>query len=81
MSSSGLSNFGAFIKARMLFDLVVNDMQKLQEWKQGVCNKMSGGVAQLLKGNSVTIIMGDATFTSAKALSVKGKEGTLRNKN
>ena len=52
------------------------DMQKLQEWKQSVCAKMSGGVAQLLKGNSVTIIMGDATFTSAKALSVKSKEGT-----
>jgi dihydrolipoamide dehydrogenase len=52
------------------------DMAKLQQWKQSVCNKMSGGVAQLLKGNSVTIVMGEATFTSAKALSVKTKEGT-----
>ena len=31
MSSGGLSNFGAFIKARMLFDLVVQDMQQLQD--------------------------------------------------
>lgn len=52
------------------------DMAKMQEWKQSVCNKMSGGVAQLLKGNTVTVIMGEATFTSAKALQVKGKEGT-----
>lgn len=52
------------------------DFAKLQEWKQGVCNKMSGGVAQLLKGNSVTIIMGEATFKSAKSLDVKTKEGT-----
>lgn len=52
------------------------DFAKLQEWKQSVCNKMSGGVAQLLKGNQVTVFMGEATFTSAKALSVKSKDGT-----
>jgi len=52
------------------------DFKKLQEWKQSVCNKMSGGVAQLLKGNSVTVMMGEATFTSPKVLSVKSKEGT-----
>ncbi|MBX3020827.1 MAG: dihydrolipoyl dehydrogenase [Bdellovibrionales bacterium] len=52
------------------------DFKKLQEWKQSVCNKMSGGVAQLLKGNSVTVFMGEATFTSPKVISVKSKEGT-----
>ncbi len=52
------------------------DMKVLQDWKQSVCNKMSGGVAQLLKGNSVTVIMGEGTFTSPKSLSVKGKDGT-----
>jgi dihydrolipoamide dehydrogenase len=52
------------------------DYKKLQEWKTSVCNKMSGGVAQLLKGNSVTIIMGEANFTAPKSLTVKGKEGT-----
>lgn len=52
------------------------DMAKLQEWKQSVCNKMSGGVAQLLKGNSVTVFMGEGTFTSPKSLTVKGKDGT-----
>jgi dihydrolipoamide dehydrogenase len=51
------------------------DMQKLQEWKQSVCNKMSGGVAQLLKGNSVTVLMGEATFQDKKTLQVKSKDG------
>lgn len=57
-------------------EVVKLDYKKLQEWKQSVCNKMSGGVAQLLKGNSVTVMMGEATFSSAKSLTVKGKEGT-----
>lgn len=51
------------------------DMKKLQDWKQSVCGKMSGGVAQLLKGNSVTVFMGEGNFTSAKQLSVKGADG------
>ena len=51
------------------------DMEKLQAWKQTVTGKMSGGVAQLLKGNSVTVYMGEGSFQSAKTLSVKTKEG------
>lgn len=51
------------------------DMAQLLKWKQSVSNKMSGGVAQLLKGNQVTVIMGEATFTSPKALSVKSQDG------
>ena len=46
------------------------------EWKQSGAGKMSGGVAQLLKGNSVTVFMGEATFQNAKSLQVKGKDGT-----
>lgn len=52
------------------------DMKKLQEWKTFVCGKMSGGVAQLLKGNSVTVFMGEGSFQNAKSLVVKGKDGT-----
>lgn len=52
------------------------DAKKLQAWKQSVCNKMSGGVQQLLKGNSVEVISGDATFTDSKTLSVKASSGT-----
>ncbi len=49
------------------------DMKKLQEWKQSVCGKMSGGVAQLLKGNQVTVFMGEGTFVSKNQLKVDGK--------
>lgn len=55
-------------------DIKLN-MKKLMSWKQSVCDKMSGGVSQLLKGNQVTVIRGDATFKSAKELYVKSKEG------
>jgi dihydrolipoamide dehydrogenase len=52
------------------------DMKKLVGWKQSVCDKMSGGVSQLLKGNSVTVLSGEAEFKSSKEISVKSKTGT-----
>lgn len=52
------------------------DFAQLQKWKTSVCEKMSGGVAQLLKGNSVTVFMGEANFVSNKQLSVKSSGGT-----
>jgi dihydrolipoamide dehydrogenase len=55
---------------------VTLDMKKLVGWKQSVCDKMSGGVAQLLKGNNVTVIMGDARFRSPMELAVKSKTET-----
>ena len=52
------------------------DMATLQKWKQSVSDKMAGGVEQLLKGNKVTAIKGEATFTSSTELSVKSSTGT-----
>lgn len=52
------------------------DMKTLVQWKQSVCDKMSGGVNQLLKGNSVTIIKGQAEFKNSKELTVKSSTGT-----
>lgn len=46
------------------------EMKTLQKWKQGVCNRMSGGVEQLLKGNKVTVFKGEAKFSSTKELQV-----------
>ncbi len=51
------------------------DMKTLVKWKQSVCDKMSGGVNQLLKGNTVTIIKGEATFKTTKELTVKSSSG------
>jgi dihydrolipoamide dehydrogenase len=52
------------------------DMKKLVSWKQSVCDKMSGGVNQLLKGNTVTILKGNAEFKNSKEISVKTASGT-----
>jgi dihydrolipoamide dehydrogenase len=51
------------------------DMAQTQKWKQSVCDRMAGGVEQLLKGNGVTIIKGEATFKTAQELSVKSAGG------
>lgn len=52
------------------------DMKTLVDWKQSVCDRMSNGVNQLLKGNQVDIIAGEATFESKTVLSVKTKDKT-----
>lgn len=52
------------------------DMKKLSDWKQSVCDKMSGGVNQLLKGNAVTIIKGQADFKNSREVTVKTSAGT-----
>ncbi len=49
------------------------NMKKLVSWKQSVCDRMSGGVSQLLKGNQVEVISGEAEFQDAKTLKVNGK--------
>lgn len=52
------------------------DMKQLVKWKQSVCDKMSGGVNQLLKGNTVTVLRGDAEFKNSKEITVKSSAGT-----
>lgn len=51
------------------------DMKTLRSWKESVSQKMAGGVSQLLKGNQVETIEGEATFTKDKSLVVKTKAG------
>lgn len=51
------------------------NMPKLKDWKQSVCDKMSGGVSQLLKGNKVDIVMGEANFKSNTQIEVSAKNG------
>ncbi|MFT9848579.1 dihydrolipoyl dehydrogenase [Aneurinibacillus sp. REN35] len=46
------------------------DMKKVQEWKQGVVNKLTGGVGQLLKGNGVEVLSGEALFVSENEVRV-----------
>jgi dihydrolipoamide dehydrogenase len=46
------------------------DFQKVQAWKQGVVNKLTGGVGTLLKGNGVEILQGEALFVSPNEVRV-----------
>ncbi|HPI40227.1 MAG TPA: dihydrolipoyl dehydrogenase [Pseudobdellovibrionaceae bacterium] len=55
---------------------VTVDMKKLVSWKQSVCDRMSNGVQSLLKGNKVTIVQGQANFTSSTQIQVSTKSGT-----
>lgn len=51
------------------------DFKKMVAWKQSVCDKMSGGVSQLLKGNKVTIFNGAAEFVSTTQIEVQSSKG------
>ncbi|WP_026690090.1 dihydrolipoyl dehydrogenase [Alteribacter aurantiacus] len=51
-------------------DKVNLDFSKVQEWKQGVVNKLTGGVEGLLKGNSVDIVKGEAYFVDEETVRI-----------
>ncbi|MEQ1878585.1 MAG: dihydrolipoyl dehydrogenase [Bdellovibrionia bacterium] len=50
------------------------DMKKMVDWKQSVCERMAGGVEQLLKANKVTVVRGEASFVSKDEVKITGKE-------
>jgi len=49
---------------------VTVDFSKVQEWKSGIVNKLTSGVAGLLKGNKVEVVKGEAYFVDANTLRV-----------
>jgi dihydrolipoamide dehydrogenase len=49
---------------------VTVDFSKVQEWKQSVVNKLTGGVESLLKANKVEIVKGEALFVSPNEVRV-----------
>ena len=52
------------------------DFKKLMSWKGEVVKKLTGGVGSLLKANGCTVVAGEAKFTTATSLEVKGPAGT-----
>ena len=56
------------------------DMKKMQAWKGGVVNKLTGGVKTLLKGNGTTFVEGKAKLAKGEGglhkVIVEGKEPT-----
>jgi len=51
------------------------NLPKLMKWKESVVQKLTGGVASLLKANGCQFIAGDAKFTGPKILEVKTASG------
>ncbi|SDI65218.1 dihydrolipoyl dehydrogenase [Natribacillus halophilus] len=52
------------------------DFTKLQEWKSGVVEKLTGGVQSLLKGNKVNIVEGEAYFSGEDTVRVSGENSS-----
>jgi len=53
------------------------DMAKMQDWKQAIVAKLTGGIAQLLKANGADMLLGDATLTGPGKLTVKTADGKV----
>ncbi|MDZ4224782.1 MAG: FAD-dependent oxidoreductase, partial [bacterium] len=52
--------------------------KKLQEWKEGIVKRLTGGIAGLLKAHKIDLIKGEASFQTRRELLVKGdKEETV----
>ncbi|MFA5895417.1 MAG: dihydrolipoyl dehydrogenase [Thermoplasmata archaeon] len=51
------------------------DVARLQSWKGSVVDKLVGGIGQLLKGNRVEAVFGEASFTGPQTLSIRRNEG------
>lgn len=49
---------------------VTFDFSKVQEWKESIVKKLTGGVEGLLKGNKVEIVKGEAYFVDANTIRV-----------
>ena len=49
---------------------VTVDFSKVQEFKQGVVKKLTGGVAGVLKGNKVDVVSGEAYFVDNETVKV-----------
>jgi dihydrolipoamide dehydrogenase len=59
----------------LMADNVRMDVNKLQDWKEGIVKKLTGGVKGLFRGNRVDLLYGEARFVSAKQIEVKTREG------
>ncbi len=68
------------VKTGSSFGLLVDnpriDTNKLQDWKEGIVKKLTGGVRTLFKTNGVDLLYGDARVTGPKTVTVKTREGT-----
>ena len=53
------------------------DLPKMVAWKDGIVERLTGGVEFLCSKNGVEVVLGKARFTSDRSLEVAGEEGVL----
>ncbi len=53
------------------------DLARMQAWKSGLVEKLTGGVRTLLKSAGAKLLLGEATVTGPQRLEVKTKEGLI----
>jgi dihydrolipoamide dehydrogenase len=59
----------------ILSDGIRLDANRMQDWKEGIVKKLTGGVRSLLRGNGAELLVGEARVTSPTTVEVKTKEG------
>jgi dihydrolipoamide dehydrogenase len=52
------------------------DLEKMQQWKDRVVGKLTGGVKTLLKANKATFMEGTATLVGPREVEVKKRDGS-----
>jgi dihydrolipoamide dehydrogenase len=53
------------------------DANKLQDWKEGIVKKLTGGIRGLFRGNGVELVYGEARVTGPKEVTVRTREGQV----
>src|SRR5512143_130777 len=48
----------------IIVDGIKVDTNKMQDWKEGIVKKLTGGVRGLFRGNGVELVIGNARLTS-----------------
>ena len=57
------------------------DFKKVQDWKGSVVQKLTGGIASLMKGNKIDVVHGEAYFSDEKTVRVTKDEYTTQTYN
>ncbi len=52
------------------------DIRKIESWKNGIVDKLTGGLKALAKQRKVTIVQGEAQFAGTNTMKVETAEGT-----
>jgi dihydrolipoamide dehydrogenase len=53
------------------------DANKLQDWKEGIVKKLTGGIRGLFRGNGVELVYGDARVQGPRTVTVQTREGQI----